>query len=92
MTNYLTNFLTMPFAITNSTTSTSANINLAGTAPLEIKFLRFGNRTTNEFVIWLTVSNWSFPFSLNSGANNITVTGFDRFTNSIATNSTTITY
>jgi hypothetical protein len=80
-----------PFTVTNATTSSLSNIVLGGLAPITIRFLRLDARTTNEMVTWPTVTNWSLPFVLTNGANNVMVKGLDRFTNYIATNSITIT-
>ncbi len=85
------NTLVAPFSITNATTSSQFNIVLGGQAPVEIAYIRISGRTTNELVSWTTVTNWSYPYTLVSGANAITNLGLDRLSNPVATNNITIT-
>ena len=80
-----------PFSITNGTTSTQSNIVLGGQAPVEIAYIRISGRTTNELVSWNTVTNWSYPYTLVTGANPITNLGLDRLSNPVATNGIVIT-
>src|SRR5205823_4021603 len=74
MTNELAK-LSVGFAMTNATTSTQPNVTLGGTAPVEIRFIRFDSRTTNELVNWRTLTNWTLLFGLTNGANTITAKG-----------------
>jgi hypothetical protein len=84
---------TAPFVITNATSTSLSSVKLGGTAPLPIKFIRLNARTTNEFLVWGSVTNWTItnPYPLVSGANPITVVGLDRFNNVFATTNITIT-
>jgi hypothetical protein len=87
-----------PFEISNNNganfTTNQASIVLVGKAPVEAAFLRFSGATTNASVTWTSVTNWSIPFTLGSGANAITLQGYDRKTNVLSglSDSITITY
>ena len=88
---YLTNLLTtvaVSFAITNhggnNFTNASSTLTLAGTAPVAAAFIRFAGGSSNAPVSWDTVTNWSIPITLVSGANTNSIQAYDRKTNAIS--------
>lgn len=58
---------------------------------MEVAFIRFTGATTDANVTWTSLTNWSLPITLQSGANTNSVQGYDRRTNAIPGTNDSIT-
>ena len=85
---------TAPMAITlNSGTDFSTNRNLVqitGTAPVGVKEIRVNG--IEQSVTWTGVNTWTLFYTLNSGANALTITGLDRNDVTFVNDTINVTY
>ena len=92
--NDITNNATAPMAITlNGGADSSTNLNLiqiTGTAPVGVQVIRINGIA--QSVTWTAVNAWRLIYTLNSGANALTVTGLDRNGVAFTNDTISITY